>query len=69
MLEKIFEINPEVYKYSHSACSQPSFLFYGDSVIKSWEDTQQENPESPVLFSDSIFRIWLTVWKINLCRK
>ena len=26
MLEKIFEIHPEVYKYSHSAYSQPSFL-------------------------------------------
>ena len=34
LLEKVFEIHPEVYKYSHSAYSQPSFLFYGDSVIK-----------------------------------
>ena len=32
---------------------QPSFLFYGDSVIKSCERAQQD-PESPVLFSDSI---------------
>ena len=54
MLEKTFEIHPEVYKYSHSAYSQPSFLFYGDSVIKSCEGTQQGDPESPVLFSDSI---------------
>ena len=54
MLEKFFEIHPEVYKYSHSAYSQPSFLFYGDSVIKSYEGTQQEDPESPPLFSDSI---------------
>ena len=54
MLEKIFEIHPEVYKYSHSAYSQPSFLFYGDSVIKSCEGTQQGDPESPALFSDSI---------------
>ena len=45
MLEKTFEIHPEVYKYSHSAYSQLSFLFYGDSVIKSC---------SPALFSDSI---------------
>ena len=54
MLGKIFEIHPEVYKYSHSAYSQPSFLFYGDSVNKSCEGTQQGDPESPVLFSDYI---------------
>ena len=54
MLEKVFEIHPEVYKYSHSAYNQPSFLFYGDSVIKSCEGTQQGDPESPALFSDSI---------------
>ena len=54
MLKKTFEIHPEVYKYSHSAYSQPSFLFYGHSVIKSCEGTQQGNPESQALFSDSI---------------
>ena len=54
MLEKVCEIHPEVHKYSHSAYSQPSFLFYGDSVIKSCEGTQQRDPESPALFSDSI---------------
>ena len=54
MLEKVFEIHPEVYKYSRSAYNQPSFLFYGDSVIKSCEGTQQGDPESPALFSDSI---------------
>ena len=54
MLEKVFEIHPEVYNYSHSAYSQPTFLFYGDSVIKSCEGTQQGDPVSPALFSDSI---------------
>ena len=54
MLQKASEIHPEVYKYSQSAYSQPSFLFYGDSVIKSCEGTQQGDPESPALFSDSI---------------
>ena len=54
MLEKIFEIHPEDYKLSHSACSQPSFLLYGDSVIKYCEGNQQGDPESPALFSDSI---------------
>ena len=53
MLEKTFEIHPEVYKYSHSAYSQPSFLFYCDSVINSCEGTQQGDPESPALFFDS----------------
>ena len=54
MLEKTFEINPEVSKYSHSAYSHPGFLLYGDSVIKFCEGTQQGGPESPALFSDSI---------------
>ena len=54
MLAKVFEIHLEVYKYSHSRYSQPSFLFYGDSVIESCEGTQQGDPESPALFSDSI---------------
>ena len=54
MLEKTFEKHPEVYKYSHSAYSQPSFLFYGDSVIKYCEGSEQGNPGSPAYFSDSI---------------
>ena len=54
MLEKTFEIHPEVYKYSHSAYSQPTFLFYSESIIKSCEGTQQGDPESPALFSHSI---------------
>ena len=54
MLEKTFEIHPEVSKHSHSAYSQPSILFYGDSVITSCEGTQQGDPETPDFFSDSI---------------
>ena len=54
MLEKTFKIHPEVYKYSHSAYSQPSFLLYSDSVIKFCEGTQQGDPEFPALFLDSI---------------
>ena len=52
ILEKVFEIHPEAYEYSHSGYSQPSFLLYGDSAIKSCEGTQQGDPESPALFSD-----------------
>ena len=54
MFEKIFEIHTEDCKYSLSAYSQPSFLFHGDSLIKSCEGTQQGDPESPALFSESI---------------
>ena len=39
-----------ILKYSHSAFSHSSFF----SVIKSCEGTQQGDPESPALFSDSI---------------
>ena len=50
MPEKGFEIHNEVHKYSHSAYSQRSFLFYSDLVIKSYEGTQQGDPESPAFF-------------------
>ena len=52
MLEKSVETHPEVYKYSYSAYSKPSF-YYGDSVVNSCDGTRQEDPESPDLFSDS----------------
>ena len=52
-LKKTSEINPEVYKNSHSAYSRSSF-FYGDSEIKSCGGTQQGDPESPALFSNSL---------------
>ena len=54
MIAKIFGIHSAVNKYSNSAYSQPSFHFYGYSVIKFCEGTQQVDPESPALFSDSI---------------
>ena len=53
MLEKVFGIHPEVYMYSHAAYSLSNFLFYRDSVMKPCEGTQQGDPESPALFSDS----------------
>ena len=46
MLEQTFEIHPEVYKYSHLAYSQPSFLFYADSVIKSFSYSIRDLIES-----------------------
>ena len=62
MLEKTFELHPEVYNYSHSAYRHPSFLFYGDSIIKFCEGTQPGDPESPA-FSRILFWFWLTIWR------
>ena len=53
MLQKTPEIHPEVSKYSHPGTVNQVF-FNGDSVIKSYEGTQQGDPEFPALFSDSI---------------
>ena len=60
LLEKTFERHPEVVNYLHSAYSQPSFLFNGDSVIKFCEETQQGDPDSPAFFRIPL-RILLTV--------
>ena len=54
MLENSFETHPEAYKYSYSVYDQSSFLYYGDSVIKSSEGSQQGHSEVPALFSDAI---------------
>ena len=54
MFSTTFEIHAEVYKYSYSAYINQVSFFYGDSVIKSSEGTQQGDPESPASFSDSI---------------
>ena len=56
MLEKKFEIHPEVYKYSHSAYSQPSFLLYGDSVIKF-----VKGPSKEILSLQLYFRIPISI--------
>ena len=43
------------------------FFFYGDSVIKSCDGTQQGDPDSPVLFSDSVQDLYDSLeLKINL---
>ena len=68
MPEKTCEIHPEVYKYSHSAYSQPSCLFYCDAEIKFCEGTHKGDPESPVLLSDSIQDLIDSLEsKMNLC--
>ena len=40
--------------FLQSSFSQPSFLFYGDSVMKLCEGTQQGDHESLASFPDSI---------------
>ena len=50
MLEKTFEKHHEIYRtHTPRTVSQIFFFFYGDSAMKTFEGTQQEDPESPVL--------------------
>ena len=62
ILDKTFATHAEIYKYSHSAYSQPSF-FYGDSLIIPCEGSQQGYSEKKFpLYFEIPFRIRLTVW-------
>ena len=69
MCRKSTPLTQAVCKYPHSAYSQSSFLFYGDSVIKFCEETEQGDPESPALFShsiqDLIDRVEKNLWYLN----
>ena len=49
MLEKVFEISLKFISI-HTLRTVSQVFFYGDSVIKSCEGTQQGDPESPALF-------------------
>ena len=52
----ILKIDFENAKFisTHTRRTVNQVSFFGDSVIKSFEGTQQGDPESPALFSDSI---------------
>ena len=52
MREKVFEIHPEVHKYSHAAYSQPSFLF---TVIQ--KSNLVKGPSKEILSLQLCFRI------------
>ena len=55
MLEKVFEYTLKFISIHPFDVESAKFsFFYGDSVIKSCEGTQQGDTESPALFSDSI---------------
>ena len=54
MLNHVFSNRPELYNYTHCAYGKPSYLFYGSSVIMSEDGTQQDDPEAPPLFAETI---------------
>ena len=54
MPEKTFEIHPEVYKYSHSAYCQPSFLFFFTVIQLS---NLVKGPSKKILSLQLYFRI------------
>ena len=54
MLEKVFEYTLKLISIHSWRTVNQVFFFFGDSVIRSCERTQQGDPESPALFPDSI---------------
>ena len=50
MLEATLAMSPQIYPLVHSVCSQPSYLFYGKTIIESSEGVQQGDPLGPLLF-------------------
>ena len=49
-----FRKRRQIYNYTLSATSETSHLFFGEKVIQPQEGCQQEDTESPALFSDTI---------------
>ena len=54
MLDIVLRKRRQIYNYTHSAYSETSHLFFGDTVIQSQEGCQQGELECPALFSDTI---------------
>ena len=48
MLNHVYSNCPEMYNYTHCAYREPSYLFYGSSVIMSEYGTQQGDHEAPL---------------------
>jgi len=61
MLMSVLSRVPELYAYCHSAYSQPSKLFYGGYIISSAEGPQQGDPLGPLLFSNTIQPLLLSM--------
>ena len=53
MLNHVYSNRPELYNYTHCAYGKPSYLFYGSSVIRSEDGTQQGDPEAPPFFAET----------------
>ena len=67
MQEKIFKYTLKFISTHTQRTVIQVFFLYGDSAIKSCEGTQQGDPESPALFSDSIQDLFDSLEsKINL---
>ena len=54
MLNHVYSNRPELYNYTHCAYGKPSYIFYGSSVIKSEDGTQQGDPEAPPLIAKTL---------------
>ena len=54
MLTVVRERVPEIFPFIHSAYSNPSCLFVGESILQSSEGVQQGDPLGPLLFSLTI---------------
>ena len=54
MLNHVNSNRPELYNYTHCAYSKHNYLFYGSSVIRSEDGTQQGDPEASPIFAKTI---------------
>ena len=54
ILDTVFRKRCQIYKYTLSAYSESSHIFFGEKDIQSQEGCQQGDPEGPALFSDTI---------------
>ena len=50
VLQTVAELIPELYAFVHSCYSEPSHLFYHDTLLLSQEGVQQGDPLGPLLF-------------------
>ena len=54
VLSSVMDKAPEIYPLAYSAYSQPSLLFFGNSILESAEGVQQGDPLGPLFFSLAI---------------
>lgn len=54
VLSSVWDKAPKIYPLAYSAYSQPSLLFFGNSILESAEGVQQGDPLGPLFFSLAI---------------